>query len=184
MFSAISKIKKKKKKFSAVLYIMYFLVLYLIARFISVFFVSGSDLNLISELHSILISLEVNILKVYFGFFNLVWSVDGNTIFFTNSNSIIVMPGCSGLDPLFRILFIFLLFPGPLKSKLWYIPLSMFLVLIAAVIHLIVLAYVIIYLPEYYGIAHSYIARLIFYSMYFLIWVYWLEKFVLVKNRK
>jgi hypothetical protein len=85
---------------------------------------------------------------------------------------------------MFRISFVLFFFPGPAFNKLWYIPLSLFFVLFIALIHLIILSFVIIYYYQYYALAHNYITRIIFYSMYFLIWIYWYEQFFIKEKPK
>ena len=141
MSNAISKIKIKllNKNFRAVLYLIYFIFLYIIARFIALH-IQLYNFEFVSDLHKSLIEIEVNILEMYFNYLDLLKYVKENTLVFTNDNSIIVLSGCSGLDPMFRILFIVLCFPGPIRSKIWYIPFSLLLVLLAAIIHLIILS--------------------------------------------
>ena len=164
-------------------YVIYFLFLYVIAWFLSRK-LDVSDLVDLNKMHDILIQIEINVLRLHFDYFNLFGSVRENILIFTNSNSIRVEPGCSGLIPMLRIFFVLIFFPGPWQKKLWYIPLSLLLVFIAALIHLFILSYIIIYLPQQYDVTHDYITKIIFYGMYFLIWLYWLEKFVLKKKKK
>ena len=173
---------QKKDRLVLILYVIYFLFLYIIARFISLYFLEP-NIEIITGLHDFLIKIEVYSLKTFFNYFNLVGGVEEDTIIFSNSYSLRVLPGCSGLIQMFRIFFVLLFFPGSWASKLWYIPLSLVLVLIAAMVHLFILSYVLIYFPQQYDLAHDYITKIIFYGMYFLIWIYWLEKFVLKKEK-
>ena len=164
-------------------YLALFLILYIISRsvYLDIFVpYSGLSFTLIETL----INLEVKVLIFIFENLNMIETVEDNIIFFFNGNSIEVSGGCSGLTQMFIISLVLLFYPGPMKQKLWYIPFSLVLVFISSIIHLLILSYVIIYYPEQYGLAHNYITRIIFYGMYFLIWVYWLEKFVLKKKKK
>lgn len=163
-------------------YLTLFIILNVIALYLSRILLKA-DITFLHELHTILINIERVFLVTYFEKFNLLDIVDQNRLIFYNGNSINILPGCSGLIQMFRLFVVLLFFPGPAIQKLWYIPLSMMLVFIAAIIHLLILSYVIIYLPGYYDIAHDFVTKLLFYGMYFLIWVFWVERFVLKRKK-
>ena len=178
-YKVISFIKNKHILY----YIALFGILNVIALYLGRLFLA-IDISFLHEIHTFLIHVERELLVVYFEKFNLLGSVDQVTLIFFNGNSLQILPGCSGLMQMFRLLIVLLFFPGPWLKKIWYIPLSMFLVFIAAIIHLLILSYVIIYFSDYYSLAYDYITKLLFYGMYFLIWLYWLERFVLKKKKK
>ena len=171
----------ENRKGQILIYLALFIILNIIALYLSRLLLKA-DIAFFHELHSILINIEREFLVAYFEKFNLLDKVDQNTLTFMNGNSMQILPGCSGLIQMFRIFFVLLFFPGSRYHKIWFIPLSLILVFIAAMVHLLILSYVIIYLPEYYDVAHNFVTKFIFYGMYFLIWVYWLEKFVLKKK--
>jgi hypothetical protein len=47
-----------------------------------------------------------------------------HTMWFSNGGFVAVQESCSGLKQFYQILVLFVLFPGPWKHKLWYIPMS------------------------------------------------------------
>ena len=171
------------RKGQILVYLALFIILNVIALYLTRLLLKA-DIAFLNKLHTILINIEREFLVVYFEQFNLLEKVDQNTLTFLNGNSVQILPGCSGLIQMFRIFFVLLFFPGSWYHKTWYIPLSLILVFVASIIHLLILSYVIIYLPEYYDVAHNFVTKFIFYGMYFLIWAYWLERFVIKKKVK
>lgn len=101
-----------------------------------------------------------------------------NTMVFPATNGhIIVNRSCSGFKQFYQIFFLFLLFPGPWKHKLWFIPASMILIFFVNIFRIVSLSFVIIYLPEQWDFAHTWILRPFFYVVIFLEWVIWVEYF-------
>lgn len=97
--------------------------------------------------------------------------------FVTNSRGIVINETCSGFKQMYQVLVLFLLFPGPWKHKLWYIPMgiaAMFLINIARVVGL---SFTMIYWPAQWDFIHLWVLRPFYYLVLFLLWVIWVEKF-------
>jgi exosortase/archaeosortase family protein len=107
-----------------------------------------------------------------------------DTLYFMNGQALQEQPLCTALKQVFQMTLILILYPGPWKHKLWYIPVSSFFLLISAVIHLLILAVTLAEIPEHYSFMHLYISRWFFFGVYFLIWLYWEEKFSRQSNNK
>ncbi len=105
------------------------------------------------------------------------WHEPVNTIHFSNLGYITVNESCSGLKQFYQIVVLFLLFPGPWKHKLWYVPLSIFIMHITNVMRIITLGMVTLWAPEYWQFSHDWILRPFFYVVLFLLWVWWVERF-------
>jgi len=83
---------------------------------------------------------------------------------------------CRSYLPFLGLLIIFA-FPGPIKHKLWYIPLGiLFTHLINAlrVIALVIIAYM---KPEWLNFNHDYTFTIIVYAFVFMLWWIWINKF-------
>ena len=65
-------------------------------------------------------------------------------IFFKNNGYVTVNESCSGFKQFYQIFFLFLLFPGPWKHKLWYIPTSIFIMFIVNILRIVILSFVVI----------------------------------------
>jgi exosortase/archaeosortase family protein len=100
-----------------------------------------------------------------------------NTLRFSNRGWIAVNESCSGLKQFYQILVLFLLFPGPIKHKLWFIPLSIIIMHITNVMRIVVLGMITLWLPDYWDFSHDWILRPFFYVVLFLLWVWWVERY-------
>jgi exosortase/archaeosortase family protein len=105
------------------------------------------------------------------------WYEPVNTIRFSNSGYITVNESCSGLKQFYQIIVLFLLFPGPWKHKLWYIPLSILIMHITNVMRIVILGMITLWAPEYWQFSHDWILRPFFYVVLFLLWVWWVERY-------
>jgi len=91
--------------------------------------------------------------------------------------------GCSGLKQFYQWIFLILLFPGPWKHKLWYIPFGLGIIFLVNVLRIYSLLIVEMYDPSYVHFVHDDIVRPFFYVVMFGLWVLWNEKFN-IPNKK
>ena len=91
--------------------------------------------------------------------------------------SLKVNESCSGLKQFFQVLIIFLIFPGPWKHKLWYIPLSILLMHLVNIFRIVILCVILVHKPEYWQFTHDWILRPFFYVIIFLEWLIWVSYF-------
>ncbi|HEY9113464.1 MAG TPA: archaeosortase/exosortase family protein [Bacteroidales bacterium] len=99
------------------------------------------------------------------------------TIYFPDINGYIEVNGsCSGLKQFYQWTVLMLLFPGPWKHKLWYIPLGIFIIHLNNILRIIILSVIIENWPDYWHFAHDWILRPFFYVIIFTLWVIWVEK--------
>lgn len=62
--------------------------------------------------------------------------INGITLYFKGSIPIDIIWGCTGLKQLFMFAFILIFYFGPIKKKLWYIPLSLIILVIINILRL------------------------------------------------
>jgi len=103
------------------------------------------------------------------------------TMYWPNNGYIAINYGCSGLKQILQFALLMIIFPGPWKKKMWYIPMGMFIVHLTNLFRIIGLAEILVILPDYWKFSHDYIFRPIFYVVIFSLWVYWVEK---IKNKQ
>ncbi len=106
-----------------------------------------------------------------------VYTTEPNTMWFANGAYVSVDEGCSGLKQMYQVAVLFILFPGPWKHKLWYIPSGFLVMFLTNVFRIVVLSYTALRAPEYWDFTHEWILRIFFYVVLFLLWVVWVEKF-------
>lgn len=99
-----------------------------------------------------------------------------DTLIFNNGQALQEQPLCTALKQVFQMTLILLIYPGPWKHKLWYIPVSSLLLMVAAVIHLVILSLTLAKSPNIYPFIHLQISRWFFFGIYFLIWLFWEER--------
>ena len=87
--------------------------------------------------------------------------------------SLTVLDSCSGLKQFFQILILFLLFPGPWKQKLWYIPVSILIMHGVNIFRIVILSVILVHQHEYWDFAHMWVLRPFFYVVIFTEWLVW-----------
>ena len=101
---------------------------------------------------------------------------------------VIIAPECASLKQWMHWIFLMLLFPGPWKHKLWYIPTGLVIIEWTNVVRICVILLMQKTWPNIhihlfgndintFHLAHDYIFKIFFYLVIFLMWVLWVEKF-------
>ncbi len=107
---------------------------------------------------------------------------DGYLILFPalgeGAGGILVDETCSATKWLMHFLMLMLIFPGPWRHKLWFIPAGLVMVHLISVFRIVGLAVVYVNRPESWDLFHNYVFRPFFYAMLFMAWVFWVEFFV------
>lgn len=101
-----------------------------------------------------------------------------NTHFYFSERNIIIniIWGCTGVKQAFIFLVILALYPGPLKKKLWYIPLGIFILWAYNIFRITAIVFLTRYHPEWFDTLHEGILRYLYYGLIFFLWLYWEEK--------
>lgn len=130
--------------------------------------------------------LNRNIADLAIMFFDLfgvesVMEIDSDHVIVSFPNSlhrgVWVGDNCNGFK-LFSVFSIFILaYPANWKSKIWFIPIGVFLVHIANVIRIMALVLINDYNPMYLDFNHDYTFKIFVYSIIFGLWYFWLKKF-------
>jgi exosortase/archaeosortase family protein len=111
-----------------------------------------------------------------------VTTTEPNTMWFSNGSHVSIDEGCSGLKQFYQIAVLFILFPGPWKHKLWFIPAGFIVMFFVNVFRIVVLSLVALHWPQYWDFMHEWVLRTFFYVVIFALWVVWVEKFRRRKN--
>ena len=94
-----------------------------------------------------------------------------------------VAPECTSLKQWLHWVFLMLLFPGPWKHKLWYIPIGIVVIEWINVVRVVGITLCMIPFPEHFNFFHDYFFKTLFYFFIFLMWLIWVEKFVHKKEK-
>ena len=95
---------------------------------------------------------------------------------FPNQCMMYINEGCSGLKQILQFSLLMILFPGPWKKKLWFIPIGVLILHLTNLFRVVGLAIVMNNWPQYWDFSHDYIFRPIFYVVIFGLWLFWVEK--------
>ncbi len=101
---------------------------------------------------------------------------EGKTMFFENDGYQRITSGCSGIKQFYQYFTLILLFPGPWKKKLWFIPMGIFILHITNVFRIVIMSVVLMNLPDYWDFAHDWVLRPFFYVVIFALWWIWNDK--------
>jgi len=103
-------------------------------------------------------------------------------MYFPNKAIMYVNNGCSGLKQMIQFSLLMLVFPGPWKKKLWFIPLGVFIMHLTNIFRMVGLAVVMNNWPQHWDFTHDNIFRFLFYVVIFMLWVWWVER-IQVKSK-
>lgn len=97
-------------------------------------------------------------------------------LYFPDSNSsILIYQGCSGFGELIKTALFFIIYPGPVKQKLWFIPGALLFVFAIAVFRMVCLSLAVVYLPDLWDFVHTRLMTFMFYGALFALWVVYVE---------
>jgi exosortase/archaeosortase family protein len=98
-------------------------------------------------------------------------------MYFSNNKAIEVNGTCSGLKQFYQWTLLMILFPGPWKKKLWFIPMGILIIHIVNVLRIVILAVIMNWNPDVWKFSHDWILRPFFYVVIFTMWMVWEERF-------
>jgi len=100
-----------------------------------------------------------------------------NTLYFPELNGYVAVEGsCSGLKQFYQWTILMILFPGPWKKKLWFIPAGLLTIHIVNIFRIVILSVIVVHWPQQWDLIHMWILRPFFYVVIFAMWVLWVEK--------
>ncbi len=102
------------------------------------------------------------------------WAI--RTLGIDGTHGIWIGDPCNGIT-LFALFTGFVIaYPGPLKTKLWFIPLGLICIHLVNIMRIVALVFITLFAPEYLEFNHTYTFTLIVYSFVFLLWMIWANK--------
>ena len=166
-----------------ILLIFRFHFLYLGWQSVSYFPIEGMVNRLFDSASALLFNQSCWVLE---HIFNVDIITHNHTIGVMNCNGtyslINVAPECTSLKQWMHWLFLMILFPGPWKHKLWYIPSGLVIIEWINVVRVVGITLCMIPFPDRFAFFHDYFFKTLFYFFIFIMWVVWVEKFLHRKN--
>lgn len=116
------------------------------------------------------------------GFIDIVRVDEIMYMHFPNKAIMYVNNSCSGLKQTLQFILLMLIFPGPWKKKLWFIPLGVLFIHLTNLVRMVGLAVVMDRRPFEWHFYHDYVFRFLFYVVIFFLWVWWVERIARKNN--
>ncbi|KAB2826799.1 MAG: exosortase/archaeosortase family protein, partial [Paludibacter sp.] len=110
--------------------------------------------------------------------------LDGNVLAFSHGERLKVVWSCTGIKQGCLFFIIMLLYPGPWKQKLWYIPVGLLIVWIFNIFRITMIAFLFERNPSSFDLMHEHVFKYLFYIVLFLMWMLWEEKLAHVRTGK
>jgi exosortase family protein XrtF len=124
------------------------------------------------------------ILKL-FGFPVIEQSFEGmRTMGIDGTNGVWIGDSCDGISLFAVFLIIIACFPGPAKTKLWYIPAGMLIIHTFNVLRITALALIVYYSPSSLDFNHTYTFQVLIYGIMFLLWIRWVNRYSDLRSSK
>lgn len=123
------------------------------------------------------------------------FAINGNNFYFLNPNYPIesnmyqswlgVGESCSSVKQSIQFISLMLLYPGPWKHKLWFIPTGILIIHIVNIFRIVSLSIILVTInsQDVFTFSHDWILRPFFYVVIFGMWVFWTEKIMKKKLR-
>jgi exosortase/archaeosortase family protein len=99
------------------------------------------------------------------------------TMLFPDCGYIGINHSCSAVKQFMQWLVLMILYPGPWRHKLWYIPVGLFILHLTNIFRIVGLSVVLLNWPAYWDWSHDWVFRPFFYVVIFAMWVLWVERF-------
>ena len=161
------------------------IMLFLIVMFVSNFFwkltVKGDENGLeasflcfdLSVLFSSLCHHLAVVIHSIFDLLGITTYLSDTAIYHLNGEGVRIVWGCNGVKQSFIFTMIMLFARGPMKHKLWFIPLGLFCVYLINIFRLLLLTYIVRDYPDSFDFWHGGVTKYGFYGLIFLMWVLW-----------
>lgn len=110
--------------------------------------------------------------------------VEGRVIRIAGTSGLWVGDSCNAIS-LFALFSGFIIaFPGPIQSKIWFIPAGIFIIFLLNCIRMVVLAIVDVYSRAWTEFNHTYTFTIVIYGCIFLMWMLWVNRYSNIKTKK
>jgi len=117
--------------------------------------------------------------KLFLNLFGYEVSIDipRKLIILANTAGVILERGCLGRNMMGLFVGFILVYPGNVKTKLWYIPFGLSIIYFLNILRIAGLSLTQLYYPEYLDLNHHTVFKYTVYTAIFILWAVWISKF-------
>jgi len=98
-----------------------------------------------------------------------------HTMYFYNTCWISINKSCAGDKQILQFALLVLIYPGPWRKKLWFIPVGVVIIHLTNILRIVLLSLVALNKPEWMGVLHDTVLRGMFYVVILALWIVWVE---------
>lgn len=99
-----------------------------------------------------------------------------NVLKFENGNGVRIVWACTGIKQAFIFFCIIAFNSGPLKTKLWFIPLGIFITYLFNIFRITFITAIVYNHKNMFELVHEHLFKYLFYGLIFGMWLFWDEK--------
>jgi len=189
MKKELSRIKKNLTPYNGVIY---FVVILLICHFVWKLLVRGDDSNrqvtfLGNDISAPFQFMANHVAQTtasvlnFLGFHIQLFA--NNVLKQENGFGIQIVWSCTGLKQAYIFFCIIAFYCGPMRKKLWFIPLGLAVVYVFNIFRIAAITALVQQHSSWFTFLHEYFFKYLFYAVIFALWVWWEEKFVTKKEK-
>lgn len=105
--------------------------------------------------------------------FHLRIEVSDTLINFANDRGMLIGEYCSGFKQTLLFIFLILIFPGPWKKKLWFVPFGIICLHLTNVLRVTVSGLTLSCKPDLFNLVHDQIFKTVYFIVIFFLWLWW-----------
>lgn len=100
-----------------------------------------------------------------------------NTIYISGSEGVRVIPSCLAVSLMALFAGFIICYPGEKKSKFWYIPLGIILIMFLNILRITAMAMLSRYAPDMLHFYHRYVFKFMIHGLILILWILWIQKY-------
>jgi len=128
------------------------------------------------EFTSVLTDVLLIISKWALEIFGYEMEIEGKIVRIIGTGGVFLLRGCLGRNIMGLFAAFIVAFPGKIRSKIWFVPLGLLIILFFNVLRIVTLCLTSKYFPKT-QIDHHEIFNYVIYTVIFLLWIFWIKRY-------
>ncbi len=100
-----------------------------------------------------------------------------NSIYISGSDGVRVIPACLAVSLMVLFSGFIICYPGEKKSKFWYIPLGLILIMLLNILRITAMTLISRYAPDMLHFYHRYVFKFMIHGLILILWILWIQKY-------
>lgn len=100
-----------------------------------------------------------------------------NIVYIQGSEGVRIIPPCLAVSLMALFAGFIICYPGEKRSKFWYIPLGIILIMLTNILRITAMALLSYHAPEMLNFYHRYVFKFFIHGFILLLWIIWIRKY-------